>query len=70
MIQVLRSGGDAGFGLDGLFQRADCRVGRDFEGEKIVIILCRSSDVKCDTPGDLLVAIACSMVVDQHLEVC
>jgi hypothetical protein len=53
MIEVLRSGGDTGFGLDGLLQRADSRVGRDFEREKIVIILCRSSDVECDTPGDL-----------------
>jgi len=70
MIEVLRSGGDTAFGLDGLFQRADRRVGRDFEREKIVIILCRSSNVECDTPGDLLVAITCSMVVDQHLESC
>lgn len=49
MVEMLGGSGYAGFGLDGIFQRADGGICWDFEREEIVVVLRRRSYAYSDT---------------------
>lgn len=67
MVEMLGGSGYAGFGLDGIFQRADGGICWDFEREEIVVVLRRRSYAYSDTPLKVVSSCSCNREPTQTL---